>query len=168
MRLVDGPKQAAEPVAVTAADSALFRISLASGGGDEGLQFLHQLREAFESDLLRTVAPGFGGVRMHFDEQRVRAHRDGAFAYGGDEVRVAREVTLELLQQLPVVKLIFDERCVGIGSNRSYATNQPESAAMYELQRCDNVHVIPATLSSGHPLKPRAEHNWALPRSVSS
>ena len=38
---------------------------LPSRRGDEGFQFLHQAREAFERELLRAVAPRLGGVRMH-------------------------------------------------------------------------------------------------------
>jgi hypothetical protein len=37
-----------------------------------------------------------------------------------------RKMTLELLQQFPVVKLIFTERCFGVVSNRDHATSKPQ------------------------------------------
>src|SRR5689334_5133572 len=52
----------------------------------EGLQFLHELSKDFQRDLLRAVAPGFGRVGMHFNEERVRPHSHRAFAEGFNEV----------------------------------------------------------------------------------
>ena len=59
----------------------------------------------------------------------------GGLAGGGE---AGREMTLELLQQLPMVKLLLGERSVGAGNGLGHALSKPERVAMYKLQRGDN------------------------------
>ena len=48
------------------------------------------LAKSFEGDLLRAVAPGFGRIGMHFDQQGVGAHGHRAFAHGHHQIGAAR------------------------------------------------------------------------------
>ncbi len=66
------------------------RKLLPSRRRDERFQVAHQFPERFKRDLLRAVAPRFGGIRMHFNQQRVRAHRDRAFTHRRHEISAAR------------------------------------------------------------------------------
>ena len=56
--------------------------------------------------------------------------------------KAGREVPLELLEQLPVVKLILGKWRVEVGSGSDHAWSKPESAALYKLQRGDNAASI--------------------------
>ena len=54
---------------------------------DYRLQLTHQFLEAIERYLLRAIAPRLGGVGVHLNQQRIRAHRHRAFAEAADEIR---------------------------------------------------------------------------------
>ena len=69
------------------------------------MQLFDELLEAGEVELLLAVAEGFGGMRMHFDEQAVGGHGDRAFAERADEVGPA--ATLAGIDDYRQVRFLF-------------------------------------------------------------
>ena len=81
---------------------------VAAGGFDERLDFFHQLGEAVERELLAGVTQRSGRMWMHFDQQRIGSHRDGAFAHGNDEIGAAN--ALAGIDDNRAVGFLFDDR----------------------------------------------------------
>ena len=51
--------------------SAFFIESLPPRRLEERLEILHELAESLQGQLLRAIAPGLGGIGVHFDEKGI-------------------------------------------------------------------------------------------------